>query len=87
MLVGYGRVGGVVGEALKAQSLPFVVVEENRRRVEELRRRGLLAVYGDATAAGVLESAGIENARLLVIAAPRGFQTQRILELARQANP
>jgi CPA2 family monovalent cation:H+ antiporter-2 len=87
VLVGYGRVGGVIGEALKAQGLPFVVVEENRRRVEELRRRGIPAIYGDATAAGVLESAGIENARLLVIAAPRGFQTQRILELARQANP
>jgi CPA2 family monovalent cation:H+ antiporter-2 len=87
VLVGYGRVGAVIGETLKAQDLPFVVVEENRLRVEQLRRRGIPAVYGDATAAGVLERAGIENARLLVIAAPRGFQTQRILELGRQANP
>jgi CPA2 family monovalent cation:H+ antiporter-2 len=87
VLVGYGRVGGVIGEALKAQGLPFVVVEENRRRVEALRRRDIAAVYGDATAAGVLEAARIERARLLVVAAPRGFQTQRIIELARQANP
>lgn len=57
VIVGYGRVGGVIGETLKAQGLPFVVVEENRRRVEELRRRDIPAVYGDATAAGVLEAA------------------------------
>ncbi|TWT05930.1 YbaL family putative K(+) efflux transporter [Reyranella sp. CPCC 100927] len=87
VIVGYGRVGGVLGEALKAQGLPFVVVDENRRRVEELRRRDIAAVYGDATAAGVLEAAGVDRARLLVIAAPRGFQTQRIIELARQINP
>jgi CPA2 family monovalent cation:H+ antiporter-2 len=87
VIVGYGRVGGVIGETLKAQGLPFVVVEENRRRVEELRRRDIPAVYGDATAAGVLEAARLDYARLLIIAAPRGFQTQRILELARQINP
>jgi CPA2 family monovalent cation:H+ antiporter-2 len=87
IVIGYGRVGGVIGEALKAEGLPLVVIEENRRRVESLRKRGFAAVYGDATAAGVLEAAGIARARLVVVAAPRGFLTQRIIELARQANP
>ena len=86
IVVGYGRVGGVIGEALKAEGLPLVVIEENRRRVEALRKRGFAAVYGDATAPGVLESAGIRRARLLIVAAPRGFLTQRIIELARQSN-
>jgi CPA2 family monovalent cation:H+ antiporter-2 len=53
IIVGYGRVGGLIGEALRALELPFVVIEEGRRRVEELRKRGIAAVYGDATAAGV----------------------------------
>jgi CPA2 family monovalent cation:H+ antiporter-2 len=87
VIVGYGRVGGIIGEALKAQGLPFVVVEENRRRVEELRARNVPAVYGDATAAGVLEAARVDRARLLVVATPQGFQTRRVIELARQANP
>jgi monovalent cation:H+ antiporter-2, CPA2 family len=87
IIVGYGRVGGVIGEALKAEGLPLVVIEENRRRVEDLRKRGFAAVYGDATAAGVLEAAGIGRARLLVVAAPRGFLTQRIIERARLCNP
>jgi CPA2 family monovalent cation:H+ antiporter-2 len=87
IIVGYGRVGRLIGEALKASELPFVVIEEDRRRVEELRKRGIAAVYGDATAAGVLDAAGVNQARLLIIAAPRGFQTQRILDIAWQANP
>ncbi len=87
VLVGYGRVGEIIGEALKLQGLPFVVIEENRRRVEELRKRGILAIYGDATAAGVLKAAQIDHARLLVIAAPGGFRTRRTLELARRMAP
>jgi CPA2 family monovalent cation:H+ antiporter-2 len=87
VIVGYGRVGGMIGEVLKAQGLPFVVVEQDRRRLEDLRARGLHAVYGDATALGVLEAAGIERARLLVVATPEGLRTRRIIALARQANP
>lgn len=87
IIVGYGRVGRIIGDALKAHHLPFVIVEENRRRVEALRQHDVSAVYGDATAAGVLYAAKVDRARLLVIAAPRGFQTQRIIEIARQANP
>jgi monovalent cation:H+ antiporter-2, CPA2 family len=87
VIVGYGRVGGMLGDVLKSQGLPFVVVEEDRRRVEDLRAHGLQAVYGDATALGVLEAAGIERARLLVVATPKGLQTRRIISLARQANP
>jgi monovalent cation:H+ antiporter-2, CPA2 family len=35
----------------------------------------------------VLEAAHVEHARLLVIAAPDGFQARRILELAWRVNP
>jgi CPA2 family monovalent cation:H+ antiporter-2 len=87
IIVGYGRVGEILGEALKAQKLAFVVIDENRRRVEKLRKEGLTAVYGDATAAGVLEEAGACNARLLIVAIPQGFFKRRIIELARECNP
>ena len=64
-----------------------MVVEEDRRRVEDLRNRGVAAVYGDASKVGVLEMAGADRARLIVIATPEGFQTHRIIELARQLRP
>jgi CPA2 family monovalent cation:H+ antiporter-2 len=53
VIVGYGRVGGLIGEALAAQGFNFVVIEDDRRHLEELRKQGLKAVYGDAAAPGV----------------------------------
>jgi CPA2 family monovalent cation:H+ antiporter-2 len=87
IIVGYGRVGSVIGKGLKGQALPVVVVDVDRRRVEELRERGVAAVYGDASTPGVLEAARADRARLLVIATPEGFQTRRTIQLARQLNP
>jgi CPA2 family monovalent cation:H+ antiporter-2 len=87
VIVGYGRVGGVVGRGLKAQGIPIVVVEQDRRRVEALRARGVQAVYGDASTLGVLRAARTDLARVLVIGVPEGFQTRRIIQLARALNP
>jgi CPA2 family monovalent cation:H+ antiporter-2 len=87
ILIGYGRVGSVIGEALALQRLPFVVIDSDLKLVENLRARGIRAIYGDASAPGVLDMADVSHARLLVIASPDGFQTRRILELARARNP
>jgi monovalent cation:H+ antiporter-2, CPA2 family len=87
VIVGYGRVGNVVGKGLKSQGLPIVVIDQDRQRVEALRARGVAAIYGDATTPGVLEAANTDKARLIVIATPEGYQTRRIIELARTLNP
>jgi CPA2 family monovalent cation:H+ antiporter-2 len=87
VIVGYGRVGSVISKGLKAEGLPVVVIDGDRRRIEDLRARGVPAVYGDASTPGVLEAARIGRARLLMIATPEGYQTRRIIELARQINP
>jgi CPA2 family monovalent cation:H+ antiporter-2 len=86
VLIGYGRVGGLIGRALQLAGLPFTVVEKDWRQVENLRKQGINAVYGDASAPGVLEAAGLDKAKLLVVALPDGFVARRILELARRRN-
>jgi CPA2 family monovalent cation:H+ antiporter-2 len=85
--VGYGRVGGTIGAALSRAGVPFVVVEQDRARVEELRRQGIPAIYGDAARPGILEHAELSGARLLVIAAPDPYQTREVIEIARRRNP
>lgn len=87
IIVGYGRVGRVVGMTLARENLPFVIVDRDRRRVEALRSRRAPAIYGEASTAGILEAAGIAHARVLVIATPESFQTRRIIEIARECNP
>lgn len=87
VIIGYGRVGSAIGKALQDWNLPFVVVERDRRRVEELRVQGVPAVFGDATAPGILDAADIASARLVVVATPDPHQARRLLGKARAANP
>jgi K+:H+ antiporter len=87
VLVGYGRVGRRIGEALTANGISFVVAEENREIVEKLRESGVPAVSGDASEPTVLIQAHIHQARMLVIATPDTLDVRRMIEIARTVNP
>jgi CPA2 family monovalent cation:H+ antiporter-2 len=87
VLIGHGRVGSTVADALLRAGASHVVVEEQERVVGGLRKRGERAILGDATRPDVLQRAGIEQARLVVITAPEPFRARRIVDVAREANP
>ena len=87
VIVGYGRVGRMVGHGLAAAGTPFAVIDEDRRAVEALRRKGVLAVHGDAIAPGVLGDAGADRAKLIMVTMPECYRTRRIVELIRELNP
>jgi len=87
VIVGYGRVGGTIGEALARAGIPIAVVEQDRLTVEALRKRGIVAVYGDAARPGILAHASPATARLLVVAAPNPFEARQMIEVARGLNP
>ncbi|MGE5522999.1 MAG: YbaL family putative K(+) efflux transporter [Rhodospirillaceae bacterium] len=87
VLVGYGRVGRHIGNALSARGLPFVVADRNRERVERLRRDGIAAVSGDAADPAVLIQAHIARATMLIIAIPDTAGVRKMIETARTLNP
>lgn len=87
IVVGYGRVGRVVGAALAAHGLPHVAVEADHRLAEAIRAEGIPVIWGDASRAEVLRAARPEHAKLIVLAMPDVARCQRVLELARDANP
>jgi CPA2 family monovalent cation:H+ antiporter-2 len=87
VIVGYGRVGRRIADALAAQGLGFVVAEQNREIVEKLRQRGHHAVAGDASEPAVLIQAHVARARMLVIATPDTFHVRQMIEIARTLNP
>ena len=87
VLVGYGRVGRRIGEALTENGISFVVAEANREIVEKLRESGIPAVSGDASEPAVLIQAHIQRARMLVIAITDTLDVRRMIEIARTVNP
>jgi monovalent cation:H+ antiporter-2, CPA2 family len=87
VVIGHGRVGTTIAEALQRDAARYVIVEEQERVVAGLRSRGERAVFGDATRAEVLERAGVAHARLIVVTAPEPIRARRVVEVARDLNP
>lgn len=87
VLVGFGRVGSIVGEGLIAEGKPFIVVEDADNRVAMLRRKGVEVVVGNAASADVLALANVAGARTIVIAIPNVFEAGQVTEQARELNP
>ena len=87
VLVGHGRVGRRIARALIEHHIPFVVAEQNRERVEQLRKNGIPAVTGDGAEPAVLIQAHIAKAGMLVIATPDTVSVRRMAEIARTLNP
>ena len=87
VLIGYGRVGSLVGAALHNSSRPFLVIEDGDKRVTQLREAGIEVLSGNATRADVLAAANLGAARQLIVAIPSVFEAGRVIEYARAQNP
>ncbi|QDC44565.1 YbaL family putative K(+) efflux transporter [Methylophilus medardicus] len=87
VLVGYGRVGRRIAQALTASMIPFVVAEQNREVVEKLRKQGQPAVSGNAADPMVLIQAHIANAAMLIIATPDSMDIRKMVDIAKQLKP
>jgi CPA2 family monovalent cation:H+ antiporter-2 len=86
ILCGYGRVGRVIGDMLAERNLDVIVIEQDGGIVRQLRDRGVPALHGSASNETLLERAGIDSARALIVATPDPLATRQILETARRRN-
>ena len=87
LLVGFGRVGSLLGEKLMAQGIPLVVIETSRTRVDELRARGIRAVLGNAANEEIMNLAHLDCARWLLLTIPNGYEAGEIVASAREKCP
>ena len=69
LLVGFGRVGRLVGEMLDRHGLPWSAIDQDAGVVERGRRAGHSLFFGDAQRPGFLERCGLDSARALVVTA------------------
>lgn len=87
IIAGFGQFGSTIGRLLRAQGIRPVVLEYDSDRVELLRRLGLDVHYGDASRLDLLQSAGIEKARVLVIALGDDTKTLALAHVVHERYP
>lgn len=87
VLVGYGRVGSVLGGFLQARGVPFVVVDSDRALVERLRAGAVPALFGDACSPVLLDRAEVQRAKVLVLTAPDPVSQRLAIAHARSVQP
>jgi CPA2 family monovalent cation:H+ antiporter-2 len=86
VVVGYGRVGRVAVEALRAANVPLVVVEDDAAAVARLRATGAEAIVGNGVRDEVLAAANLVGARWLLVAIPEAYEASHIVRHARGLN-
>lgn len=87
ILIGYGRVGSLVGAAMRQANEPLLVVEDADKTIARLKADGIETVTGNAAKEDVFAAANPTLAKRLILAIPNAFEAGRIALLARAANP
>jgi voltage-gated potassium channel len=87
IVCGYGRIGHVLCNNLRAHLIEPVVIEKEQSRVEQMAAQNLLYISGDASEEEVLMRAGIERAKVLIAALATDTDNVFLVLTARQLNP
>ena len=87
VLVGYGRVGSLVGAGLKDKGQPFLVIEDADKPVARLKAEAVEAICGNAARDDVLKAANVAGARRLILAIPNAFEAGQIIDKSKACNP
>ena len=91
IVCGFGRMGRILCQELKAEEVSFVVVESHEELADELQAEGYLVLRGDATEDDALEQAGIARAKGLVAVVSNDVDNLFIVlsarEMTRRTNP
>jgi len=87
IICGYGRIGRIISSELADDKIPFVVVEQDAKAVEQLQKNSFLWLQMDATSEEALLAAGIKRAKGLVTALPSDAHNVFITLTAKGLRP
>jgi CPA2 family monovalent cation:H+ antiporter-2 len=87
IVVGYGRVGSLLGSGLLSSGRRLLVFEIAIEAAEAARREGAAAILGNAADPEVLSMADLRSAERLFVTIPEPFEAGQVIEQARAANP
>jgi len=84
VIVGYGRVGALIGDMLDMHKVPFVAVDSDARLVGSARDAGKPVYYGDASRPDYLRRSGVETARAVVVTMDSPRANETVVETTRR---
>ena len=87
IIAGHGRVGGIVARMLRGAGVGATVIDFSAAQIDMLAKFGFRAYFGDATRPDLLHSAGIEDAKVLVIAIDGKDQTTELVHYVHMNHP
>ncbi|MBR9892000.1 potassium transporter [bacterium] len=87
IVAGHGRFGSVVNRMLLSAGHETTVLDHNAEMLERLRAFGVRAFYGDATRPDLLQAAGIEHAKVLVIAIDDRHRATELVRYVAKTHP
>ncbi|MGA2041795.1 MAG: cation:proton antiporter [Roseiarcus sp.] len=83
IIVGYGRVGTLIGEMLERHAIPYIAVDSDAQSIARQRQAGKPIYFGDATRPEFLRRCGIDRARALVVTMDAPRANEAVVEAAR----
>jgi monovalent cation:H+ antiporter-2, CPA2 family len=83
IIVGYGRVGQLIGEMLKMHKIAFLAVDSDATQVRKARQTDVEIYWGNASRADFLARCGLATARALIITVDAPRQSEEIVEAAK----
>lgn len=87
LVIGYGRVGRMVGDLLDRHQIAWVAVDRDPRLVEAGRPRGHTVFFGDAARGDFMVRIGLGSAPAVVVTMDAPEAVEAVVALARQARP
>ncbi|MBY0333354.1 MAG: cation:proton antiporter [Acetobacteraceae bacterium] len=87
VIVGYGRVGSLIGARLVAAGRRVVVIEEREEALAAARAAGAETIPGHAADPEVLALADLATSRRLFVTIPEAFEAGQVVQQARALNP
>jgi len=87
VICGYGRTGERIAEFLTIEDIPFIALDVDPQRIADARAQGINVVFGNADRPEVLQAAGIDRARAVVVSYPDAHSAERVLRIVRSTRP
>jgi monovalent cation:H+ antiporter-2, CPA2 family len=87
IVVGYGRVGGLVSELLARHDVPYVALDSDSALAARERRGGKPIYFGDAGSPELLRRFGIAFAQALVVTMDSPVAVESVVTAARAERP